>query len=155
MRKLSLDFFKTLAVILSSSLFFDFNLAFNFKLNGLTINGENWWKHNGVEEGETVRLSCHLDNWYIHDFRFHLLVLSFQFLNSTLSLPFVTFQMGIKKPRWCFNYIFLLGLNIADGSTPMVTHQLGLILSQLKSQVLKLTFVAWNNDEKFKIKFLR
>ena len=117
MRKLSLNFFKTLAIILSSSLFFDFNFAFNIKLNGLTINGENWWTHNGLEEGGKVRLSCHVDNWYIHDFRNHLLVLSFQFylnsyriLNSSLFLSFVTFQMGITKPRWCFNTIFLLTL---------------------------------------------
>ena len=63
MRKLSLNFLKTLAIILSSSLLFDFNLAFGIK--SLTINGEKWWKHNGVEEGGKVRLSCQVDNWYI------------------------------------------------------------------------------------------
>ena len=126
MRNLSLNFLKTLAIILSSSLLFDYNLAFN--IESVAINGdEKWWKHNGVEEGETVRLSCQVDNWYIHDFRNHLLVLSFQFylnsykfLNSSLSISFLTLQMAIPKPRWCFNSIFLLGLNIAVGSTIIV-----------------------------------
>jgi hypothetical protein len=124
MRNLSLNFLKTLAIILSSSLLFDFNLAFGIALESPTINGEEWWKHNGVKEGEKVRLKCQIDNWYIHDFRNHLLILSFQFylnsykfLNSSLSLSFVIFQMSIMKPRWCSNSIFSLGLNIADGST--------------------------------------
>ena len=123
MRKLSLNFFKTLAIILSSSLFFDFNFAFNIKLNGLTINGENWWTHNGVEEGGKVRLSCHVDNWYIHDFRFHLLVLSFQFYPNCYKFLYssLPLSMSITKPRWCFNFLFLLGLNIADGSNLMVS----------------------------------
>ena len=58
MRKLSLDFFKTLAITLLLSLLFGFNLAYQTKYNPITSVTVN--PPNGVEEGGKVRLSCQL-----------------------------------------------------------------------------------------------